>query len=108
MSFVVGGLVVGGSDEPSRGRSAPAAVPQKPEGGPTTFGEYVPPKDGPEPAEMVPSPTPTPRPTVKVTPTERRRAPERERSQRRRECPPTWKDVPFLRMWCERHGYRVR
>ena len=60
-----------------------------------TYGEYVPPRPVAAPAPSRPS----------VKPTQPTRTPEPTRA--RPTCPSDWERVPWLRRWCQTHGYEV-
>ncbi|MEW2357945.1 hypothetical protein [Spirillospora sp. NPDC029432] len=104
VAVLVIGLVVagvrGGSESAPRpqGVQAGPSTPNPPETHPTQ-GEYVPPRPVP-----TPSATRAPR---RVRPSESGPAGRPER-RARRECPRRWNEVPFLKRWCERNGYRTR
>ncbi|MFB4319672.1 hypothetical protein [Actinomadura sp. 21ATH] len=102
IGLVVVGVRGGGSEPVARpqGVQARPSTPNPPETHPTQ-GEYVPPRPVPT---TVPPATRAPQ---RVRPSES--GPEgRPERRTRRECPRRWNEVPWLKRWCERNGYRTR
>ncbi|MFD0692175.1 hypothetical protein [Actinomadura fibrosa] len=98
------------SERPESGGTVQQLAPISP-GPEPTFGQYVPPEAKPQAETRLPDRPPAtaaPKPTGKPKGSASPKATGTPTPEMRPRCPEDWREVPWWRFWCRRHGPGTR